>query len=882
MMGNPPRKYRCSAFSLRSIVRVVLCLAVMMLGLLSPHAAGAQVINFPSGFASQPSTIWLENASVYSGSSIQVIANVGHTANNAMFETPVNVQAFTTTFTFHFDCSGSLTVGDCGDGIAFYTICACTSGNFRYPPGYTYSGFSSQNFSWSNCDPSNTPECSPLIEGAAIKFDLFNNQTAEPGAEFTGYYTGGEIPQYPNPVYEMSGSGINFQSGDEFRATITYNGATLTEKLTDTNTNASYTISYLADIPAANGYNNTALVGFGGGTGEATALGYVDSWVYTVNTSGAATPTYSVGGGAYSSVQSVSLSTTSPGAVICYSTTQQPATNGSTGCRNGTLYTGPVTVSNSETLYSVTGGTGYSDSVPVGAATYYMNSQTAVPTITLPGGSYTFPQTTTINNTTVNAPSSSSSLGALNYYCTTAYGGSCTPSTGLSSLLTISSAETVCTNAVTSGHTTSATVCYNYAAAGSSASTPTFTPVAATYNGAQSVTLSTASAGAVICYNTSGSPATNGSAGCATGTVYVGPVSVSSSETLYAVAGGTGYSDSAVGSASYVIQNAVATPTFSPAAGTYTSAQSVTISDVTLGATIYYTTNGSTPTTSSTAYTGPIAVSSTETLQAIAVVTGDTNSAVGSASYVIQNSVATPTFSPAAGTYTSAQSVTISDVTLGATIYYTANGSAPTTSSTRYTGPITVSATEMLQAIAVATGANSAVASAAYTITSPPYFTLVASPTTLTGNAGNAETVTLTVTPQNGFDSPVSFACSGLPTGATCSFSPATVTPSGAAVTTQLTISSGAQSSALRPGSRPFFPFTALAVTVCLFGCRNRRWHHWLLLAVICSGLGLLSGCGGSGGTSSTATPTSTTSMVTVTATSGTLQGTATITLTVN
>jgi peptidoglycan/LPS O-acetylase OafA/YrhL len=128
----------------------------------------------------------------------------------------------------------------------------------------------------------------------------------------------------------------------------------------------------------------------------------------------------------------------------------------------------------------------------------------------------------------------------------------------------------------------------------------------------------------------------------------------------------------------------------------------------------------------------------------------------------------------------------------------------------------------------------------------------------------------------------VSFACSGLPTGATCSFSPATVTPSGAAVTTQLTISSSAQSSALRPGSRPFFPFTALAVTVCLFGCRNRRWHHWLLLAVICSGLGLLSGCGGSGGTSSTATPTSTTSMVTVTATSGTLQGTATITLTVN
>ena len=66
----------------------------------------------------------------------------------------------------------------------------------------------------------------------------------------------------------------------------------------------------------------------------------------------------------------------------------------------------------------------------------------------------------------------------------------------------------------------------------------------------------------------------------------------------------------------------VATPTFSPAGGTYTSTQTVTIADTTSGATIYYTTNGTTPTTSSTQYTTPISVSSTETLQAIAVASG--------------------------------------------------------------------------------------------------------------------------------------------------------------------------------------------------------------------------------------------------------------------
>jgi hypothetical protein len=80
----------------------------------------------------------------------------------------------------------------------------------------------------------------------------------------------------------------------------------------------------------------------------------------------------------------------------------------------------------------------------------------------------------------------------------------------------------------------------------------TFSPVAGSYSSAQNVTLST-TAGTVICYNTTGSPATNGSTGCTSGTQYTGPVSVPSSETLYAVAGGTGYTDSSVSSAAYTI-----------------------------------------------------------------------------------------------------------------------------------------------------------------------------------------------------------------------------------------------------------------------------------------------------------------------------------------
>jgi MBG domain (YGX type)/Chitobiase/beta-hexosaminidase C-terminal domain len=79
-----------------------------------------------------------------------------------------------------------------------------------------------------------------------------------------------------------------------------------------------------------------------------------------------------------------------------------------------------------------------------------------------------------------------------------------------------------------------------------------------------------------------------------------------------------------------------ATPVFTPAAGTYATAQSVTISDTMAGATIYYTSNGTTPTTSSAKYIGAIAVSTTETIEAIAVAAGYTNSASASATYTIQ------------------------------------------------------------------------------------------------------------------------------------------------------------------------------------------------------------------------------------------------------
>ncbi len=157
----------------------------------------------------------------------------------------------------------------------------------------------------------------------------------------------------------------------------------------------------------------------------------------------------------------------------------------------------------------------------------------------------------------------------------------------------------------------------------------------------------------------------------------------------------------------------------------YTTAQSVAITDSTTGASIYYTTDGSTPTASSTAYTGAISLSTSgaTTISAIAVAMGYRNSAVASATYTLTiaaQPTPTPAFSPASGSFSSSQTVTISDTLAGATIYYTTDGSAPTTSSTQYTSPLTVSTTTTVNAIAVAANhAASTVATASYTINIP-------------------------------------------------------------------------------------------------------------------------------------------------------------------
>jgi Chitobiase/beta-hexosaminidase C-terminal domain/Legume lectin domain/Fn3 associated len=160
-----------------------------------------------------------------------------------------------------------------------------------------------------------------------------------------------------------------------------------------------------------------------------------------------------------------------------------------------------------------------------------------------------------------------------------------------------------------------------------------------------------------------------------------------------------------------------AAPAISPTSRLFHPSIQVTISDSTPNAQIFYTTDGSIPSTGATQYTGPFTITSTQTIRAMAAGSGLLASTVASETYTLVNQVPTPAFNPAPGDFASSQSVAISTTWPGSTIYYTTNGSTPTTSSAVYTGPVNISSTATLKAIATAPNlTNSAVASGLYTI----------------------------------------------------------------------------------------------------------------------------------------------------------------------
>jgi len=158
--------------------------------------------------------------------------------------------------------------------------------------------------------------------------------------------------------------------------------------------------------------------------------------------------------------------------------------------------------------------------------------------------------------------------------------------------------------------------------------TPVADPVAGAIPLTTTVALTCSTTDSLIYYTVDGSTPDN------TDTLYTTAITYSAPVTIKAI-GYKGYQTaSSVLSAGYTTA-VVATPTADPAAGEVADNTPVTLACVTSGATIYYTTNGDTPTTSSTQYTTAIIITDPMTIKAIAVKTNYTNSAMLTAAYTI-------------------------------------------------------------------------------------------------------------------------------------------------------------------------------------------------------------------------------------------------------
>ena len=234
--------------------------------------------------------------------------------------------------------------------------------------------------------------------------------------------------------------------------------------------------------------------------------------------------------------------------------------------------------------------------------------------------------------------------------------------------------------------------------------TPSFSPPGGEVLSTDALTISTATPEAAIYYTTDGSEPGDNTI------LYTAPVNFDSSGiggegsyTIKAIAIKEGLDNSAIAEAGFtVVGPQAAAPTFIPPGGDVESTASFMLATASFGADIYYTTDGSQPTTDSMRYNGRIGFNTIAgamtpvtniTIKAIAVGGGRRSSNIAETTYriTLSNQVQAPVFSPANGAVFTTDLLTITSSTIGAAIHYTTDETDPSSSSTEYTGPVSFS-----------------------------------------------------------------------------------------------------------------------------------------------------------------------------------------------
>ncbi len=455
------------------------------------------------------------------------------------------------------------------------------------------------------------------------------------------------------------------------------------------------------------------------------ARAYRDGWVESsivsqsyVITGTVATPTVDNTGGVYTASISVVLQSNTPGAVIKYTT------DGTIPTASSPVYTNSIPIPSTTTLTARAFKADWIDS-EVLTHTYTITGTLAAPSVDIPGR-------TSATELTVSANAVAPQI-TIRY--TTDLSDPDESSPVLSSLL-ISSSTTLKMRAFRLDWISSSVTTEFYTITGSLA-LPQVSESGGTYTSARSITITHDNNLATLYYTLDGSVPTESD------TEYTGPISITATKTLRARAYLASWTPSNISAHTYVITGQVTTPLISPAGTTHSTTQTVEISGVNVGAVIYYTTNGAVPTQSSSIYSAPFILNTSATIRARAFLTDWDPSTIATVSYELI--VPVPTASQGGGTFQDPISVTLSSAT-GSTIYYTEDGSTPSTGSSLYSTPLSVSTSRTIRFIATRLGwSSSSVIDRVYVITG------TAQAPTISLDAGQYnDEQSITVTPVSG------------------------------------------------------------------------------------------------------------------------------------
>jgi hypothetical protein len=223
----------------------------------------APLLDFTSGFGSAGSLLTYNGMAIVNGTSVELTDGNSNEAGSVFSTNAVDVTHFTTQFSFQL-VNGT---NPSADGITF---CIQENGPTALGPGGGGLGYG----------PDNTGGTGGIPNSIAIKFDLHSNQGE--GLDSTGLYTNGVAPTVPS--IDLTGTGIDLHSQDQFSVTITYAGPALEVTIADRSTGASTSQTYSIDIPATVG-SGTAYVGFTGGSGGESAIQNILTWTYSPTSS---------------------------------------------------------------------------------------------------------------------------------------------------------------------------------------------------------------------------------------------------------------------------------------------------------------------------------------------------------------------------------------------------------------------------------------------------------------------------------------------------------------------------------------------------------------------------------------------------------------------